>query len=217
MESTRYWTQRHISLRCTGQCWGYGWRKSPKLDHSPNKHPLPKAATRHLWTAARNPRKQTLTTATTRPLNASTTSSLSLDNPLSQPAYCTVRSPASNDSSNGAYMPVTFNSSPRGSQQTCAAAVTDSKPLKPRTTQRGPRSKCIDQVKVSQVGKLAEPASITFRWQTLFNKPCSEDDDEMAAAACLKAFGLWKFDDSVPQPPALEHVTYSSPTVLLLC
>jgi len=56
-----------------------------------------------------------------------------------------------------------------------------------------------------------EQASITIRWKTLFNNRFQEDVDEMAAAAWIKASGLWKFDDRVPQQLALEHVAYGSP------
>ena len=45
----------------------------------------------------------------------------------------------------------------------------------------------------------------------MFDNPFPEDVDEMPAAAWIKVRGLWKFDDSVPQQPALEHVAYASP------
>jgi len=38
-----------------------------------------------------------------------------------------------------------------------------------------------------------------------------EDVDETAAAPWIKARGFGKFDDSVPQQAALEHVAYASP------
>jgi hypothetical protein len=69
----------------------------------------------------------------------------------------------------------------------------------------------IDQFKDSRVRKVAEEASITIRRKTLFDNPFPEDVDEMAVAAWIKASGLWKFDDSVPQQPALEHLAYVSP------
>jgi len=50
----------------------------------------------------------------------------------------------------------------------------------------------------------------------LFNNPFQDNVKEMAAAAYIKARRLWKFDDSVPQQPRLEHVAYASPLDFLL-
>ena len=108
-------------------------------------------------------------------------------------------------------MPVTIHSSPRSSQQKRAAADTDSKPQEGKKTKRGQMSRGIDQFNNPRVRKVAEEASVTIRRKTLFDNPFPEDVDEMAAAAWIKARGLWKFDDSVPQQPALEHVAYASP------
>jgi len=60
-----------------------------------------------------------------------------------------------------------------------------------------------------------EQASIKFRQKTLINNPSLEDVDEIAAAASIKAHGLWEFDDIVPQQLALEHVAYASPLDIL--
>ena len=108
-------------------------------------------------------------------------------------------------------MPVSFHSSSRSSQQKRAAADTDSEPREAKKTKRGQKLRGIDQFKDPRVRKVAEEASITIRRKTLFDNPFPEDVDEMAAAAWIKARGLWKFDDSVPQQPALEHVAYASP------
>jgi len=107
-------------------------------------------------------------------------------------------------------MPVTFHSSPRSSQQKRAAADTDSEPREAKKTKQGQKSKGIDQFKDPRVRKVAEQAYITIRRKTLFDNPIPEDVDEMAAADWINARGLWKFDDSVPQQPAPEHVAYAS-------
>ena len=106
---------------------------------------------------------------------------------------------------------MTFHSSPRSSQQKRAAADADSEAREAKKTKGGQKSRGIDQFKDPRVRKVAEEASVTIRRKTLFDNPFLEDVDEMAAAAWIKARGLWKFDDSVHQQPALEHVAYASP------
>jgi hypothetical protein len=108
-------------------------------------------------------------------------------------------------------MPVTIHSSPRSSKQKRAAAVTDSEPREAKKTKRGQKSRDIDKFKDPRVRKVAEEASISIRRKTLFDYPFPADVHEMVAAACMKARGLWKFDDSIPQQPVLEHVAYASP------
>jgi len=108
-------------------------------------------------------------------------------------------------------MPVAFHPSPRSSQQKRAAADTDSKPQEAKKTKRGQKSRGIDQFQDPRVRKVVEEASITIRQKALFDNPFPDDLDEMAAAAWIKARGLSKFDDSVPQQPVLEHVAYASP------
>jgi len=112
-------------------------------------------------------------------------------------------------------MPVTFHSGPRSSQQKGVAADTHTEPREAKKTKQGQKLRGIDQVKDPRVRNIAEEASIMFRQQSLFAIPFSEDVDEMVAAAWIKAHGLWEFDDSVPQQPALEHVAYATPLDIL--
>lgn len=49
----------------------------------------------------------------------------------------------------------------------------------------------------------------------MFNNPFLEDADERAATAWMMACGLWKFDDTVPKLPVLEHMAYASPLDIL--
>jgi len=78
-------------------------------------------------------------------------------------------------------------------------------------SQRGQKSRGIDQFKDPRVRQVAEQASIMIRQKTLFDNPILEDVDDMAPTAWINARGLWKFDDSVPQQPVPEHVAYASP------
>jgi hypothetical protein len=117
----------------------------------------------------------------------------------------------SNYSSEWTLMPMSFHSSPRSSQQKWAAAITDSEPWEANKTKRGQLSIGINQFTYRQVRKVADKASITIRRKTLFDNPFLEDVDEMAAAAWMMACRLCKFDDSVPQQPALVHVAYAHP------
>jgi len=122
-----------------------------------------------------------------------------------------VSSQQSDNSRSWALMPVTFHSSHQRSEQKCAAADTDSEPQEAKKTTRGQKSRGIDQFMDIRVRQVAEQASIMIRRRTLFDNPFLEDVDEMAAALWIKAQGLWKFDDSVPQQLAHKHVADGSP------
>jgi hypothetical protein len=108
-------------------------------------------------------------------------------------------------------MPVSFHSSPRRSQQKHAAADTDSEPQEAKKTKRGQKTRGIARFNDSLVRKFTEEPSTTIRQKTSFDNPFPEQVDEMAAAGWIKARGLWKIDDSVPQQPVLEYVAYASP------
>jgi hypothetical protein len=68
----------------------------------------------------------------------------------------------------------------------------------------------IDRFKDPRVTEVMEPASIMIMLKILFSYPLLEDVDESATPAWIMGRGLWKFYDSVPQPPALEPVAYAS-------
>jgi len=68
----------------------------------------------------------------------------------------------------------------------------------------------INNVNDPRVRKLAEEASTMIRRKTLFDNLFPEDLDEMGPATWIQAHRLCKFDDSAPQQPVLDHLTYAS-------
>jgi hypothetical protein len=72
------------------------------------------------------------------------------------------------------------------------------------------RSSGINQFNNLHVRKVADQSSIMIRLKILFKNYFFDQVDMMAAADMITAPTSWKFYDSVPQQPALEHAAYAS-------